>query len=73
MRSRLSRTVESGRPTVVKHGSPEATSTSTDTVAASMPWSVAERTLASMGESLRTPAPAVNASRPIQGARGVAE
>ena len=47
-RSRLSRTVESGRPTVVKDGRPGATSTSTKTSAASMPKTVAERTRASM-------------------------
>ena len=48
-RSRLSRTVESGRPTVVNEGNPDVTSTSTKTVAASIPCSDAERTLASMG------------------------
>ena len=36
-------------PTVVNMGSPSVTSTSTKTVAASIPCSDAERTLASMG------------------------
>ena len=46
-RSRLSRTAESGRPTVVNAGKPGATSTSTRTSAASTPTSAAERTRAS--------------------------
>ena len=46
-RSRLSRTVESGSPTVVKEGRPAVTSTSTKMVAASIPERVAERTRAS--------------------------
>ena len=36
-RSRLSRTVASGRPTVLNEGSPEVTSTSMKMVAASIP------------------------------------
>src|SRR5262245_14451754 len=47
-RSRLSRTAESGRPTVVNEGRPFVTSTSTETVVTSTPWSAAERTFASM-------------------------
>src|SRR5262245_48040953 len=47
-RSRLSRTAESGSPTVVNDGRPLVTSTSTETVATSTPCSAAERTFASM-------------------------
>ncbi len=56
IRSRLSRTVESGSPTVAKQGSPGVTSTSTETAAASTPHSVAERTRASMGPVWEGPA-----------------
>ena len=45
-RSRLSRTAESGRPTVVKAGRPAVMSTSTRTSAASTPTSAAESTRA---------------------------
>src|SRR5439155_453814 len=45
-RSRLSRTAESGSPTVVKAGSPAVTSTSTRTSAASTPTRAAESTRA---------------------------
>ena len=45
--ARLSRTVESGNPTVVNDGKPGVTSTSTKTVAASTPEIVADRTRAS--------------------------
>lgn len=47
-RSRLSRIVESGKPTMLKAGSPAVTSTSTDTSAASIPVTAAESTRASM-------------------------
>ena len=58
--SRLSRTVESGKPAVLKEGRPEVTSTSTKTVAASTPLSVAERTRASTGPVWeRPPAPSM--------------
>ena len=48
MRSRLSRTLASGRPTTVKAGRPNDTSTSMVTGEASMPKTAAERTRASM-------------------------
>ena len=48
-RSRASRRAASASPTIVKPGSPGATSTSTRTGRPSRPWSVAARTLASMG------------------------
>ena len=47
-RSRLSRTLASGRPTIVKQGKPNDTSTSTWTGQASMPKTAAVRRLASM-------------------------
>jgi hypothetical protein len=46
-RSRLSRTAESGSPTVVKAGRPGATSTSTRTSAASTPTRAADKIRAS--------------------------
>jgi hypothetical protein len=48
-RSRLSRTVRSGNPTIVMPGRPGDTSTSTDTGTASMPHTAAARSLASTG------------------------
>ena len=51
MRSRLSRTIASGRPTTVKQGRPYETSTSMLTGVASMPKTAAERTRASMRTS----------------------
>ena len=51
-RSRLSRTLASGRPTIVKPGNPNDTSTSTWTGQASMPKTAAVRRLASI--SIRT-------------------
>jgi hypothetical protein len=52
-RSRLSRTAESGSPTVMNAGNPAVTSTSTRTRAASTPRSAAERTWASTVGILR--------------------
>ena len=46
-RSRLSRTLASGRPTIVKTGRPNDTSTSTMTASASTPTTAALRRLAS--------------------------
>ena len=51
MRSRLSRTLASGSPTIVKPGRPNETSTSMVTGDASMPKTAAERTHASMRRS----------------------
>src|SRR5690606_25589408 len=50
-RSRLSRTVASGRPTTVRPGSPGDTSTSTDTATGSMPTTAAAASRASMSAS----------------------
>ena len=70
-RSRLSRTVESGRPTVVNDGKPAVTSTSTKTVAASTPESVAERTRASTGPVWECRCRAVNVPEPIRPSSGL--
>src|SRR5437870_1096841 len=56
-RSRLSRTLASGRPTIVNAGKPNATSTSTWTGQASTPKTAAVRSLAS------TPWPVQDAAR----------
>jgi hypothetical protein len=47
-RSRLSFTPPAGSPTIVHCGKPRATSTSTSTSNASMPWTAADRAVASM-------------------------
>ena len=57
IRSRLSRTDASGRPTMLKDGMPCETSTSTWTPQASMPKTAAERMHASMRAWLQTAAP----------------
>ena len=66
IRSRLSRTVESGSPTVEKLGRPLVTSTSTQTLRAWMPWIPAERMRASMASSVGGGQLAVNVPKPIQ-------
>src|SRR5262245_20324147 len=68
-RSRLSRTAESGRPTVVNAGKPLVTSTSTRTSTASIPTSAAESTRASTPEFFGQAAELVNARDLIQRAR----
>ena len=64
-RSRLSRTLASGRPTILNVGRPNDTSTSTWTAQASMPKTAAVRTHAS---TLRPDAKAVRTRR-ITGSR----
>src|SRR3989441_8219778 len=59
-RSRLSRTAESGSPTVVNAGRPGVTSTSTRTRAASTPTRAADRTRASTSGLFDRPAARVN-------------
>jgi hypothetical protein len=59
-RSRLSRTVASGSPTIVKWGSPNETSTSIWTGYASTPKTAALRRLASTWEPMQDGAPTVD-------------
>src|SRR5215510_9667449 len=66
IRSRLSRTLESGSPTVAKLGKPFTTSTSTQMPMAWMPWRPTERTRAITRRVWAGGARAVNASKRIR-------